>query len=69
MNGFAELLAHQRVTARELGVARERLLDALGVAAAQRAGGVPRQELFDVLALGASCFIAFMANLDRFLAP
>ena len=40
------------VAAGELVVARERLLDPLRVAAAQRAGGVPRQQGFDVALRG-----------------
>ncbi len=52
VNGFAELIAHQRIAARELGIPRERLFDALGIATAERSRRMPRQELFDFLALG-----------------
>jgi hypothetical protein len=55
-DSLAQFLAHQRVTAGKLGIARKRLFDALGVAAAQRSRGVPRQKLFDFLALGRFLF-------------
>ena len=56
-DGLAQLLAHQLVAAGEFVVVGERLLDAGGVAAAQRAGSMPRQEELDVLLalLCASC--------------
>ena len=56
MDGLAEFLAHQRVAASKLGIARKRLFDALGVATAQRSRRMPRQELFDLLALGRFLF-------------
>src|SRR5712671_734375 len=49
VDGLGELLAHQVEPTDELLVARQRALDALGVAAAQRPGGMPRQETFDLL--------------------
>src|SRR5262249_42603059 len=52
LDGLLLLLAHQRQAPGELAVVRNRTLDPLAVAAAQRAGGMPRQESFDLLALG-----------------
>src|SRR5262249_283756 len=46
-----KLLAHEIIAPRELAVARERLLDAIGVVAAQRPCRVPRQQRFDLVAL------------------
>src|SRR6185295_8782846 len=51
VDGLVELLAHQLVAALELAVARQSLLDAIGVAAAQRARRMPRQQSFDLMAL------------------
>ena len=48
-DGFAQLFADHFVAGGEFVVVGERLLDAGGVAAGQRAGGMPRQEEFDVL--------------------
>ena len=50
-NSAGELLADQFVTAGKLGVAGERILDALRVAAAQCARRRPRQEVLDRAAL------------------
>jgi len=51
VDGLGEFLADQVVAPRQLAVARQRLLDAIGVAAVQRAGRMPRQQSFDLMAL------------------
>src|SRR5262249_38011949 len=56
MDGFTEFIAHQSITARELGIPCERFFDTLGIATAERARCMPRQELFDFLALGRFLF-------------
>jgi hypothetical protein len=44
-------LAHKIIAPGKFAVASKRLFDAIGVAAAQRPGGVPRQQSFNVVAL------------------
>ena len=51
VNGLVQLLTNEVVMTGKFTVARQRLLDALGVSAAQRSGRVPRQKGFDLLAL------------------
>ena len=51
-----QVLADRLVLGGEIRVAGERLLDLLRVTAAQRSGSMPRQEGFDLLALGQLCF-------------
>jgi hypothetical protein len=46
-----KLLAHEIIAPREFAVACKRLLDAIGVAATQRACRVPRQQSLDLMAL------------------
>src|SRR5262249_35547235 len=46
-----KLLAHEIIAPRELAVAGKRLLDAIGVAAAQRARRMPRQQSLALVAL------------------
>jgi hypothetical protein len=59
-----KLLADEVIAPREFAVARERLLNAIGVAAAQRPRRMPRQQG------SISCrSFSFMANLARFLSP
>ncbi len=50
MDGLRQFLAHQFVAAGEFGIGGERGFDALRVARAQRAGGVPGQQIFDLAA-------------------
>jgi hypothetical protein len=59
-----KLLADEVIVPREFGVVRERLLNAAGVAAAQRPRRMPRQQA------SISCrSFSFIANLVRFLSP
>src|SRR5262249_3573830 len=51
MDGFRKLLADEVIAPREFAVACKRLLDAIGVAAAQRPCRVPRQQSLDLVAL------------------
>ena len=51
MDRLGELLADEVVAPLQLAVARERLLDAIGVAAVQRSRRMPRQQSFDLMAL------------------
>src|SRR5262249_33656018 len=54
VDGLRKLFAHEIIAPREFAVARERLLDAIGVAPAERPCRVPRQqsfESFDLVAL------------------
>ncbi len=53
VDGLVELLTHQVVMTGKFTIARQRLLDAHGVAAAERSGRMPRQESFDLLPLRA----------------
>ena len=48
MNGLGELFADKLKLARKVRVAPQRRLDALTVAAAQRAGHIPRQQRLDL---------------------
>jgi hypothetical protein len=59
-----KLLADEVIVPREFGVVRERLLNAIGVAAAQRPRRMPRQQGLDLVSL-----FSFIANLVRFLSP
>ncbi len=52
VDGLAQLFAHQLELAGEILILLESRFHALRVAAAERAGGVPRQQGFDVQALG-----------------
>ena len=51
MDRLGQLLADEVVAPRKLAVAGKRLLDAIGVAAAQRPRRMPRQQSFDLVAL------------------
>ena len=51
MDGLRKLFADEIIAPREFAVARERLLDAIGVAAAERPCRVPRQQSFDLVRL------------------
>jgi hypothetical protein len=59
-----KLLADEVIVPHEFGVVRERLLNAIGVAAAQRPRRMPRQQGLDLVSL-----FSFIANLVRFLSP
>ena len=48
---LGQLLADEVVAPRKFAIACKRLLDAIGVTAAQRPGGMPRQQSFDLMAL------------------
>ena len=64
MDRLRKLLADEVIVPREFGVVRERLLNAIGVAAAQRPRRMPRQQGLDLVSL-----FSFIANLVRFLSP
>src|SRR5262249_48580434 len=51
VDDLRKLLADEIIAPRELAVAGKRLLDAIGVVAAQRPYRVPRQQSFDLVAL------------------
>src|SRR5262249_55010630 len=51
VDGLRKLFAHEIIAPRELAVACKRLLDAIGVAVAERPCRVPRQQSFDLVAL------------------
>src|SRR5262249_42199944 len=51
VDGLRKLFAHEIIAPREFAVARERLLDAIGVPVAERPCRVPRQQSFDLVAL------------------
>src|SRR6516164_242690 len=51
VNRLYKLLADEVIAPREFGVVRERLLDAISVAAAQRPRRMPRQEGLDLVSL------------------
>ena len=51
-NRFGKVFAHRLVLGGKVGIGGKGALDHVGFAAAQRAGSVPRQEGFDLLALG-----------------
>jgi hypothetical protein len=48
---LGKLFAHQIEPAGQFLIVRERTFDALGVAAAQRSGCMPRQEILDLVAV------------------
>src|SRR6516165_10717942 len=51
VNRLCKLLADEVIAPRELGVVRERLLEAISVAAAQRPRRMPRQQGLDLVSL------------------
>src|SRR5207237_2288540 len=52
VNGFVELLAHEVVLQLKVTVSGQGPRDPVGVMTSQRAGGMPRQQGFEALALG-----------------
>src|SRR6516164_8836333 len=62
VNRLCKLLADEVIAPREFGVVRERLLNAIGVAAAQRPRRMPRQQGLDL----ASLFLVHGTSFDSF---
>ena len=64
MDRFCKFLADKLVTARELPIAGERLLDAVRVATIERAVGVPWQQRFQLLAFAFVSLCSWPTSFD-----